>query len=90
MLEREPRDLGFLLEDQVQNPDDDTSNTNNDNQTHAIATATRATQVIPLHGVIDLTSSEGKKLHQKATQGLPTDQKRDGGPKDTIKFVERV
>ena len=37
--------------------------------------ATTATQVNPHHDVIELSSPEGKKLHQKATEGLPSDQK---------------
>ena len=51
---------------------------------------TTATQVNPFHDVIDLSSSEGKKLHQKATQGLSNDQKCNGDSKDIIKFIERI
>ena len=32
--------------------------------------ATTALQVNPFHHVIDLSTAEGKKLYQKATQGL--------------------
>ena len=35
--------------------------------------ATTATQVNPYHDVIELSSPQGKKLHQKSTEGLPND-----------------
>ena len=55
-----------------------------------MATATTATQVNPFYDTIDLSSAEGKKLHQKTTQGLPDDQKHKGNPKDIINFMERI
>ena len=52
--------------------------------------ATIDTQLNPYHDVISLSSPEGKKLYQKATESLPNDQKYDGDTKDVIKFVERI
>ena len=52
--------------------------------------ATTAIKVNPFHDVIDLSSTEGKKMHQKETEGLPNHQKHDGGTNDIINFVERV
>ena len=49
-----------------------------------------AIQVNLFHDVIDLSSSEGKKLYQKATQGVSNDQKQNGDSKDIIKFIERI
>ena len=46
--------------------------------------------VNPFHNTIDLSTSEGKKLHQKATSGLPEADKHTGDSKDAIKFVERI
>ena len=37
-----------------------------------------------------LSSVEDKKLHQKATQGFPEEQKCKGDSKDIIKFVKRI
>ena len=51
---------------------------------------TTATQVNPYHNVIGLASPEVKKLYQKATEGLPNDQKYDDDAKHTNKFFERV
>ena len=48
------------------------SNMNDENPIVAAVTiATTAIQVNKFHNVIDLSSVEGKKLHQKATQGFP-------------------
>ena len=55
-----------------------------------MAAAITATQVNPFHDVIDLSSAEGKKLHQKVTQGSPKDQKYHVDPKDIISFMERI
>ena len=55
-----------------------------------MATATTVIQVNLFHDVIDLTSAEGKKLYQKATQGLSENQKYKGDPKDIISFIERI
>ena len=52
--------------------------------------ATTDTQVYPYHDVMNLLSPKGKKLCQKATEGLPNDQKYDGDAKDIIKFVKCV
>ena len=52
--------------------------------------ATTASQVNPFHNVIDTNAAEGKKLHQKATQGLPENQRCKGDIRDIIKFVERI
>ena len=62
---------------------------NNSTQTtnNTMAAATTAIQVNPFHDDIDLTSSEGKKLCQKATRGLPEDQKHKGDPKDVVNFM---
>jgi hypothetical protein len=49
-----------------------------------------ASLVNPFHNTIDLSTSEGKKLHQKATAGLPEVDKHTGDSKDIIKFVERI
>ena len=78
------------MEERFQNQNNDTLSTINSNQTNAMSAATTATQVSPFHGVVDSSSSEGKKLHKKATQGLPADQKIDADPKGIIKFVEGI
>ena len=49
-----------------------------------------ASLVNPFHNTIDLSTSEGKKLHQKATAGLPEVDKHTCDSKDMIKFVERI
>ena len=67
-----------------------TTNSTVTNNTVTMATAITATQVNPFHDMIDLSSAEGKKLHQKATQGLPEDQKYHRDPKDIISFMERI
>ena len=52
--------------------------------------AKTATQVNPFHDFIDILSAEGKKLCQKATQGLPNEQKHDGDTNDIIKMLEFI
>ena len=42
------------------------------------------------HNTIDLSTSEGKKLYQKATEGLLEAEKCTGNSKHIIKFAERV
>ena len=37
-----------------------------------------------------MTSTEGKKLHQKTTQGLTEEQKHEFDPKDITNFMERI
>ena len=81
MTTRELRALGVMQTN---------TNTESTNNTVTMATAITATQVNPFHNAIDLSSAEGKKLYQKATQGLPEDQKHKGDPKDIISFIERV
>ena len=90
MSERELRDLGVWLTERVQNQNSDALITINTNEIGTMATATTEIQANSLHAVIDSSSSEGKKLHQKATQSFPADQKCDGNPKDTIKLFEHV
>ena len=79
MSQRELRTLGITMStSQVQtvevNNDANQKNTN-------MATATTATQVNPFHNVIDLSTDQGKKLYQKANQGLPEEQKHEGDQK---------
>ena len=50
----------------------------------------KASLVNAFHNTIDLSTSEGKKLCQKATAGLPEVDKHTGDSKDIIKFVERI
>ena len=72
MSDRELRSLGISL------PGETTETTKV--ETTAVDTtiestkmATIATQVNPSHDVVDLSSLEGKKLCQNATEGLPND-----------------
>ena len=53
-----------------------------------MAGPTLPTQVSPFHSDIDLTTTHGKKLHQRATSGVPESQKHDGNLKEIFKFVE--
>ena len=46
--------------------------------------------VNPFHNTIYLSTSEGKKLYQKVTAGLPEAEKHTGDSKHAIKLVERV
>ena len=86
MSNRELRALGVIQT----NPITESTGTESTNNTVTMATAITATQVNPFHDVIDLSSAEGKKLYQKATQGLPDDQKYKGDPRDIISFIERI
>ena len=91
MTTRELRALGIEIQEPVIQNQTNNVNTNAVQNIHNTMTAaTTATQVNPFHDIIDLTSSEGKKPHQKATQGLPDDQKHKGDPKDIINFMERM
>ena len=97
MPRRELRALGInakTTEDIEQtnntNNNDPNSDSNSINSNNIMATATTATQVNPFHDVIDLSSAEEKKLYQKATQGLPDDEKYEGDSKDAINFIERI
>ena len=69
---------------------DPNSDSNSVDSNNIMATVTTATQVNPFHEAIDLSSAEGKELHQKATQGLPDDEKHKGDSKDVINFIELV
>lgn len=84
MSDRELRELGISLPGDT--PDTNTVEKTIDGTTMAAT----ATQVNPYHEVIDLLSPKGKNLHQKATEGLPNDQKYDDDAKYIINFVERV
>ena len=66
---RELRALG--IEVQQPNIQEHTDIIQNNNNT--MATATTAIQINLFHNVIDLTSTEGKKLYQETIQGLPED-----------------
>ena len=82
MTTRELRALGITI---------DNPNANPTNQSAATTTmATTASQVNPFHNVIDINSAEGKKLHQKATQGLPENLRCKGDSRDIIAFIERI
>ena len=85
MSNRELRALGVIQTNKNPSPTKTVINT-----TITIATAITVTQVNPFHDVIDLSSAEGKKLYQKAIQGLLEDQKYKGNPKDIINFIERI
>ena len=76
--------------DRVQNLCNDTSNAINADGASTMAVVTTKTQVNLFHDEINFSSSEGKKLCQKSIQGFPIDQKNDGNPKETIKFVDSV
>ena len=52
--------------------------------------ATIAIQFNKFHNVTYLSSSEGKKLCQKASQDLPKENKYEGDSKDVIKFVDCI
>ena len=91
MSTRELRALGVGVENSNTNPNSTNNEDSNINvSTNVMETATTAAQVNPLYDTIDLSLAEGKKLHQKATQGLPDDQKYKGNPKDVINFMERI
>ena len=83
MSTRELRALGIDVTNLINTP---TTNTN----TTPTIMATTALQVNPFHHVIDLSTAEGKKLYQKATQGLPDDQRHTGDSRDIIPFIERI
>ena len=53
-----------------------------------MATDKIATQVSPFHNAIDLSSTEGKKLYKKLTQGLPYDEKQNKYGINVIAFVD--
>ena len=57
---------------------------------HIMTDPVSASLVNPFHNTIDLSTSEGKKLYQKATSGFPEVEKYTGDSKDIIKFVERI
>ena len=69
----------------------DNPNTNPTNQSTTTTTmATAASQVNPFHNVIDINATEGKKLHQKATQGLPENLRHKWDSRDIIAFIEQI
>ena len=79
MSRREVLALGIILPNttinNVNSPSQNTTVANNTvtNTTVRMATAIIATQVNPFYDIIDLSSAEGKKLYQKATQDLSED-----------------
>ena len=79
---RELRALGI----NINNSDTNTMNQN----IEPTIMVTTASQVNPFHNVIDINTTEGKKLHQKATQGLPENQRYKGDSRDIIKFIKHI